>query len=67
MCRIYDIGAVLLPGQLWSQRVRRDSNRSAGNIRNGRYLRLRVPLRWVTQAMQQNNDETVLLPVPQWE
>jgi hypothetical protein len=62
----YDIGAVLLPGQVLVD--------ASGSVTltpsqaTSRYApSLDLPLRWITHAVREERDKTVLLPVPLWE
>jgi hypothetical protein len=62
----YDISTALLPGQLWVDASELPVVSSA-HARTGRERRLYVPLRWITHAVRESEDGTILLPVPQWE
>ena len=62
----YDISTALLPGQLWVDASELPVVSSA-HARTGRERRLDIPLRWITHAVRESEEGTVLLPVPQWE
>jgi hypothetical protein len=62
----HDIGAARLPGMLLL-----DASGSVtvcpARARDGRQVPFYLPLRWITHAVREERENTVLLPVPLWE